>query len=125
MGHTTPAGERLAKWDRKFNTARIKEMLDEARPQMKSKIGQRFIDLAAVEDSTKNVLNNVGVSVATVGTYLCFAREVWSADNKYEAETLKLAVQTLIDKWVERGMSQTVLDAIREQVFTIGTPVTP
>jgi hypothetical protein len=123
--HTIPAKDRLDKWDKKFNTARIKEILDDERPRMKEKAEVVFTELAAVEDATKAILNSIGISQRDTANYLAYARQVWKLDRTYEGETLRLAVQTLIDRWVARGLAKSTLEAIREDVFTIGSPVAP
>ncbi|MBM3315770.1 hypothetical protein FJY71_08050 [candidate division WOR-3 bacterium] len=120
---TRPPTERLEKWDRKFNTTRIKEVLDGEKPTMKTRAGNRFVELAAIEDSTKVVLNQQGISVAQTANYLCFARQVWKADKTYEGETLAKEVAGVLMRWKDRGLSQAVLEAIRDTVFTIGPPV--
>ena len=123
--NTTPAADRLAKWDRKFNTERVKAILDEEKPTMKIHAGQRVEQLTAMEDSTKGVLNAQGVARSDVSRYLCFAREVWKADEIYEGETLRVAVAEKVAKWNAQGLSLAVLEAIRDGVFTIPAPVGP
>ena len=122
---TVPPNERLDKWDRKFDTARIKDILDGEKPTMKTRAGVAFHELASMEDSTKNVLNDMGVTRSNVSRYLCFAREVWKADEKYEGELLKLATAEKIGKWAGQGLSTAVLEAIRDRVFTIPAPTGP
>jgi hypothetical protein len=114
--------ERLDKWDRKFDTARIKTVLDGEKPTMKTHAGIRFAELTAMEDATKAVLNAADVERSDTGRYLCFAREVWRADRTYEGPTLRSATAEVLGKWVAQGLQQSVLETIRDQVFTIGPP---
>ena len=122
---TVPPGDRLDKWDRKFDTARVKDILDGEKPTMKTRAGVAFTELAAVENATKAVLNSAGISVAQTANYLNFARQVWKTDGTYEGETLRVAVEDHITKWVSRGLTRSVLERIRDEVFTIGPPSSP
>jgi len=114
--------ERLDKWDRKFNTERVKAILDDEKPTMKTHAGYRFAELASMEDATKAVLNASDVKRSDVSRYLCFSREVWKADRTYEGPTLRNAVADILGKWTGQGLVASVLEAIRDQVFTIGAP---
>ena len=114
--------ERLDKWDRKFNTERVKAILDDEKPTMKIHAGARFAEITAMEDATKTVLNGSDVKRSDVSKYLCFAREVWRADRTFEGPTLRTAVAGVLSKWVGQGCVQAILELIRDQVFTIDAP---
>ena len=40
-------------------------------------------------------------------------------------ESAAIAAQTLVDKWVARGLVQSALEAIRTQVYNISAPIAP
>ncbi len=68
-----------------------------------------------------------GVSVAALGAYWSFARQVEKGKRKLGGEDLRLYVAALIERYVELGLERKVLVALRYNVFTIGPPtaVTP
>ena len=115
--------QRIAKWDAKFKTDRIKAALDDERPNMFMNVQAVFPLITAMELQVKQVLDGLGVSVALYGMYLCFGRELWSLTRKeISGEAAAEEADVLLQKWVGRGMAQAVLEAIRTQVFNIVAP---
>lgn len=125
MMTTTPPGDRLEKWDRKFNVERVKEILEEAKPTMKNRARQMFLQQARIENATKNVMGDFGAVIKDTVSYLNFARQLWKADRTYSSKMLRMAAQELIEKWERRGLDPVVLVAIRDRVFTIPAPTGP
>jgi len=68
------------------------------------------------------VLNSEGVSIIQYPFYLAFGGEMGSLKGRIAGEGYATEAATLIAKWVSRGLSQSVLEAIRSQVFDIGAP---
>ena len=119
----TSADKRIAKWDAKFNTERVKATLDDLRPDMLASVNAVFPLLATMESEVKQVLDGEGVSIILYPFYLNFGREPWRLQrNNLSGESLAIEAQTLIQKWVARGLSQTVLEKLRTDVFTIPAP---
>ena len=119
---TNPA-QRIAKWDAKFKTDRVKAILDDERPNMFMNVQAVFPQITAMELQVKQVLDGLGVSLAVYGMYLSFGRELWSMTRKeISGETAAIEADTLRKKWVDRGLTTAVLEAIRTQVFNIGAP---
>ena len=115
--------QRIAKWDAKFKTDRIKAALDDERPNMYMNVQAVFPLLAAMELQVKQVLDGLGVSVAQYAMYLAFGRELWRITrNELSGESAAMEADVLLQKWVGRGMAQAVLEAIRTQVFNIVAP---
>ena len=115
--------QRIAKWDAKFKTDRIKAALDDERPNMYMNVQAVFPLLAAMELQVKQVLDGLGVSVAQYAMYLAFGRELWRITrNELSGESAAMEADVLLKKWVQRGMTQAVLEAIRTQVFNIVAP---
>jgi len=115
--------QRIAKWDAKFKTDRVKAALDDERPQMYMNVQAVFPLIAAMELQVKQVLDGLGVSVAQYAMYLAFGRELWRITrNELSGESAAMEADTLLKKWVQRGMAQAVLEAIRTQVFNIVAP---
>jgi hypothetical protein len=82
--------------------------------------------IAAMELQVKQVCDSFGVPTITYPFYLCFGREMWSLLRKeMSGESMALEAATLIAKWVARGLTQSVLQAIRSDVFNVPAPVAP
>ncbi len=117
---------RIAKWNTKFNTTRIKETLDEMRPTMYARVQAVFPMITAMELQVKQVLDSSGVPTRDYPSYLAFGRELWALGRKeISGESAAQEAAVLIAKWVARGLTQSVLQAIRTDVFNIGAPIAP
>ena len=122
---TDPA-RRIENWDAAYNTEQIKLRLDAKRPKMLQHVSAVQPMLAAMELQVKQVCDGKGVPTIQYPFYLCFGREIWSLTRKeISGESLALEAATLIAKWVARGLTSAVLQAIRTQVFNVGAPVAP
>jgi hypothetical protein len=117
---------RIAKWNTKYNTTRIKEALDEMRPAMLQKVTAVFPMITAMELQVKQVCDGAGVPTRDYPSYLAFGRELWALGRKeISGESAALEAATLLQKWVSRGLTQAVLQDIRTDVFNIAAPVAP
>jgi len=122
---TNPA-QRIAKWDAKFNTERIKGMLDDSRPRMFVNVQSVFPMITSMEDQVRQVLDMDGVSVIQYPFFLCFAREVWALEQRgMSGDALAAEVANLLTKWQGRGLGLSTLEKIRSQVFNVSAPVGP
>jgi len=117
---------RIEKWDAKFDTTTIKTTLDKMRPKMLEHVSAVTPMIAAMELQVKQVCDGKGVPTIQYPFYLCFGREVWSLIRKeISGESLAKESATLIAKWVARGLTQSVLQAIRTDVFNVAAPIAP
>ena len=115
--------QRIANWNAMFKTDRVKAVLDDKRDQMYMNVQAVVPLLAAMELQVKQVLDGLGVSVAQYAMYLAFGRELWSMTRKeISGESAAMEADVLLQKWVARGLTQAVLEAIRTQVFNIVAP---
>jgi len=118
--------KRIAKWNAKFDTERVKETLDDLRPGMAARVQAVFPLLVAMETQVKQVLDGQGVPIIQYPFYLSFGREVWRLlRQELSGESLKQEVAVLVAKWVARGLELPVLQAVRDDVFNIGAPASP
>jgi len=118
--------KRTQNWDHKFDTARIKAMLDTKRPKMLEHVEAVFSSIALMETQVKQVCDGSGVPTIQYPFYLCFGREMWSKCRKeMSGESLAQEAAVLIAKWVGRGLSQAVLQTIRSDVFNVPAPIAP
>ena len=119
----TDPSKRIANWDAKFNTERIKSTLDDLRPAMLSHVQAVFPLIASMETQVKQTLDGEGVSITDYPFYLDFGREVWHLQRiEVSGESLAQEVALLIAKWVARGLDQTVLEKVRTDVFNVSAP---
>ena len=118
--------KRIANWNVKFNTERIKATLDEKRPAMLANVTAVFPLITAMELQVKQTCDASGVPTIQYPFYLCFGREMWKLSRKeISGESLAQEAAILIAKWVARGLTQSVLQAIRSDVFNVGAPIAP
>jgi hypothetical protein len=119
--------KRIAKWDTKYDTTRIKATLDAMRPSMLAHVQSQFVSLASMESQVKQTCDAAGVSVITYPFYLDFGRELWHMTHEREmsGESAAQEAAVLITKWTARGLTQAVLQAIRTDVFNVAAPVAP
>ena len=122
----TDPTKRIANWNAKYNTERIKATLDELRPAMLANVTAVFPLITAMELQVKQVCDGSGVPTIQYPFYLCFGREIWALTRKeVSGESLAIEAAVLIAKWVARGLTQSVLQAIRSEVFNVPAPVAP
>ena len=115
--------QRIMRWNAKFKTDRVKAILDDQLGRMSMNVSAVFPMITAMELQVKQVLDGLGVSMAQYSMYLCFGRELWSLTRKeVSGETAVMEADTLRKKWVDRGLTTAVLEAIRTQVFNIAAP---
>ena len=117
---------RIAKWNAKFNTERIKATLDDMRPTMLQNVTAVFPLITAMELQVKQVCDGSGVSTIQYPFYLNFGREMWALSRKdISGESYAKEAAILVTKWTARGLTQAVLQALRTQVFNVAAPVAP
>jgi len=118
--------KRIANWNTGYNTERIKAIVDEKRPAMLASVTALYPMIAAMELQVKQVCDGAGVPTIAYPFYLCFGREVWALSRKdISGESLAQEAAILIAKWVARGLTQSVLQAIRTDVFNVAAPIAP
>jgi len=118
--------KRIDNWNTKYNLERVNAILTEKRPTMLQNMGAVAPLLAAMELQVKQVCDGAGVPTIAYPFYLCFGREMWSLTRKdISGESLAVEAATLIAKWVARGLTQSVLQSIRTDVFNVSAPVAP
>ena len=117
---------RIAKWNAKFNTERIKATLDDMRPTMLQNVTAVFPMITAMELQVKQVCDGAGVPTIQYPFYLNFGREIWALSRKeVSGESLAQESAILITKWTARGLQGPVLQAIRTDVFNVAAPIAP
>jgi hypothetical protein len=122
----TDPTRRIAKWNAKFNTERIKGILDDMRPAMLANVTAVFPLITAMELQVKQTCDASGVPTIQYPFYLNFGREIWALIRKeVSGESLAQEAAVLVAKWTARGLTAPVLQAIRSEVFNVGAPIAP
>ena len=117
---------RFQKYDAKYTPANLTRDLTVLLPKMTARFTAVTPNLVMMESQVKQTCDASGVPTIQYPFYLCFGREMFSLSRKEisgESATQEAAV--LIAKWVARGLTQSVLQAIRTQVFDVGAPAAP
>ena len=97
---------RIAKWNAKFDTTRVKATLDDMRPAMLANLTAVFPLLTAMELQVKQVCDGSGVPTIQYPFYLNFGRQIWALTRKeVSGESLAQEVAVLTAKWVARGLT--------------------
>ena len=119
--------KRTANWDAGYDTTAIKAKIDKKRPDMLPRMGAQTAAIVSMEGQVKQTCDASGVSVITYPFYLDFGRELWHMTHEREmsGESAAKEAAVLTAKWVARGLSQPVLQAIRSEVFNIPAPIAP
>lgn len=118
--------KRQANYDAMVTPARTSDVVDVQLGSMKNNHASKQNAIYQMEVQVRQVINGAGCSVIQFPFYLCFGREMWKkSDQGITGEALAVEAAILIAKWVARGLTQGVLQAIRSQVFNIGAPVSP
>ena len=122
----TDPTKRIARWNAKYDTTRIKATLDELRPAMLASVTAVFPMLTAMELQVKQTCDASGVPTIQYPFYLNFGREIWALTRKeVSGESLAIEAAVLIAKWAARGLTTPVLQAIRSEVFNVPAPIAP
>jgi hypothetical protein len=117
---------RQAKWEAKVKQARLLADLTALTPNMTARFAAVTPEICATELAVKQVLDVAGVPTITYPFYLDFGRSMWSYINRdFSGESLSVICAVHIAKWVARGLTQSVLQALRTQVYNIAAPVAP
>jgi hypothetical protein len=117
---------RMQKWVAKVKGTRLQSDLTALLPNMTARMSGATSSICAMETATKQVLDGEGVPTIQYPFYLDFSRSCWSYLNReFSGESLAQVVAVHVAKWVARGLTQSVLEAVRTQVHSIPAPLAP
>ena len=116
--------QRLTVWTIKTDTGKVKEILDDLRPDMLKHYEAAVASLCEMETKARQTLNAAGVHTIMYVPYLSYARQLYklSRQQGISGESFALVAQVLLDKWAARGLNPDVLAAIRTEVFDAVAP---
>jgi hypothetical protein len=118
---------RVEAWDKKLRKARLLADLTALLPAMTTRMEARTIALCAMETSVKQTVDAAGEPTINYPGYLNFGREMFRkiSVQEFSGESMAKWAALCIAKWVARGLTQSVLQAIRSEVFSVPAPVAP
>ena len=118
---------RLSRWQKKYTAQRTKDTIDLIHDEMAERYAAATVQLTAMENEVRTVLNGAGVHTTHYIPYLNYARQLFKLSRKREisGDSLAIEAKVLLDKWVARDLKPEVLATIRTQVFDIGEPPAP
>ena len=115
---------RKSAYDAKVDPATLLSDLEAAETQMKAEFTAVVPTITAMELQVKQVCDGAGVPTIQIPFYLCFGRELWKLGRQnISGETAAINAAMQLAKWVGRGLTGAVLQAIRTDVFNIAEPL--
>jgi len=117
-----PASRRIAQWALKYDAGRVAQLIELGKTRYQQNAGVAFSELYDIEQRTKEQMSGHPIPVSLVTSYLCFAREVWKAQNRHHGELLKREVDVKVMKWKARVLDEAILREIAKEVFDINPP---
>ena len=120
----TDPNQRLIAWQTKTDTEKVKEILDDLRPNMLKHFEAAVVSLCEMETKARQTLNAAGVHTIFYVPYLNYARQLYklSWQQGISGESFALGAQVLLDKWSARGLDSGVLARIRTEAFDVVAP---
>lgn len=119
---------RIAKYNAKTsNTDRLSPVLTSVLPDMQANAAQKTMEIVDFEQRTRGVCEGEAlVTPYAVGQYLNYSRAIYRLRNKeIEGAPLVDAVAILTAKFKSEGLTEAILDKIRNEVWTIPAPTGP
>jgi hypothetical protein len=115
----TGMSDRMAKWDLKYNSPYVRDLMDRTRATAVKNASTAFALLADAELRTKQFLNYYPISCIQIAPYLCYARQVWKNQQTKHGELLRCKVGELVTTWSSRGLDEELLWTLAANVFDI------
>ena len=81
--------------------------------------------VVAIEDSTAQILAAEGVFKYLWPGYYAYSRKLMKLQSKFSGETLAVEADVHLNRWVARGLVQSICERIRNEVHTIPAPSGP
>jgi len=120
----TDPNQRRMNWQIKTDTTKVKQILDDRRPDMLKRYEAAVASLCEMETKARQTLNAAGVHTIFYVAYLNYARQLYklSRQQGISGDSFALGAQVLLDKWAARGLDSAVLARIRTEVFDASAP---
>jgi len=110
---------RTSKYSAKMVGDVVKNRIDAQKDSMVEQITNRFSEMVAAEEATKNLLVGWGISTMLTPFYLSFARQCYSVVNKHAGAIAVTEICIKANAWNERGLDLFYLETISNDVFSV------
>ena len=110
---------RTSKYAAKLVGDVVKNRIDAQRDSMIEQETNRFADIVAAEEATKNLLVGWGLSTIFVPFYLSFARQCYSIVNKHAGSIAVEEICIRANAWETRGLDIFYMQTIALDVFSV------
>lgn len=110
---------RTSKYASKIVGDVIKNRIDAQKDSMVEQETNRFAEIVAAEEATKNLLVGWGLSTILVPWYLSFARQCYSITNKHAGAIAVEEICIRANAWETRGLDIYYLQEIALDVFSV------
>jgi len=116
--------QRLIAWEIKTDTGRVKQVLDDLRPDVLKRYEAAVAGLCEMETKARQTLNAAEAHTITYVPCLSYARQLYklSRQQGISGESFAMVAKVLLDKWASRGLDSAVLARIRTEVFDTSAP---
>ena len=104
--------ERTEKWAKKLSGATRKQRIDAQKPQMVRLEKEATEHLVAIELAVKELAR--GEPLVHLPYYIIFGKELYRLSKKHKGFSWVEEAEILEDKWKARGLSNTILNSIKE-----------
>jgi len=110
---------RTSKYSAKIVGDVVKNRIDAQKDSMVEQETNRFADIVAAEEATKNLLVGWGVSTIFVPFYLSFARQCYSIIQKHSGAIAVEEICIRANAWEARGLDIYYMQVIASDVFSV------
>ena len=110
---------RTSKYSAKIVGDVVKNRIDAQKDSMVEQETNRFAEIVAAEEATKNLLVGWGVSTIYVPFYLSFCRQCYSITNKHAGAIAVEEICIRANAWETRGLDIYYLQVISNDVFSV------
>ena len=116
------AYRRIQKWEANLSGDALSVKVGRLMEMMKSQVEEQFPLLEQMENRVKVVLDSEGLSTTQYPFYLNFGRQCYKLSRQFAGGTLLNRVNIVLERWVADGYIQSILERIRDEIFTLTAP---
>jgi hypothetical protein len=116
--------QRLANYVASIQPDHLKSQIEQKRDAMIARMTEVIGEQAQIENLVTGVLADEDVVTILYPAYLCYGRELAAKQRRFKGgKGLNKEAAVVLAKWLARGLVESVLVRIRNDVFSIPEPV--
>ena len=116
---------RVAKWAARMQGEAVSPAMSRCLAHALPALTTAMEKAVAVEIAVRGCIDALDIMPFEVISYFAFGRQCAMKADKFAGEALAVEVSCIIALWTARGLNQSNLEAIRDDVFGIGEPMQP